>query len=122
VNVGYPRRSQRDRVLENKAKNRGLREVYWEVRCVVVLTKRVTIVEGRTLGKYDLSRGNVMELTESPMITEMKLKRIAELSAANREMVFMQVIILEESLQACFHKLDGKKATGRDGIKGCISF
>lgn len=59
-----------------------------------------------------------MVLPESPMMTETKLKRIAELSAANPEMVFAQVIhhINEKSLQACFQELDGKKAIGSDGI------
>jgi len=59
-----------------------------------------------------------MEFTESSMVTEMKLKRIAALSAANPEMVFTHVIhhFNEDSLRACFHELDGKKAIGSDGI------
>jgi len=79
-------------------------------------------VEGRTLGEYDRSRGNVMGFTENLELTETKLKRIAELSAANPEMVFTHVIhhFNEESLRACFHELDGKKALGIDGIdKAC---
>jgi group II intron reverse transcriptase/maturase len=79
---------------------------------------RVTIAEGRTLGKYDLSKGNVMGFTESLEATDTKLKRIAMLSAADPEMVFTHVIhhFNEESLTACFHELDGKKAKGSDGI------
>ena len=59
-----------------------------------------------------------MVLTEDTITTEMKLKRIAALSAANPEMVFTHVIhhINEESLRTCFHELDGKKAIGIDGI------
>jgi RNA-directed DNA polymerase len=75
-------------------------------------------VERRTLGNYAPSRGNVMRFTESPNITETKLKRIAALSAANPDMVFTNVIhhFNEESLRACFHELDGQKALGMDGI------
>jgi group II intron reverse transcriptase/maturase len=59
-----------------------------------------------------------MEFTESSMLTEMKLKRITALSAANPEMVFTHVIhhFNEGSLRACFHELNGKKAIGSDGI------
>lgn len=76
------------------------------------------IVEGRTLGKYVLSRGDVMDFTEKPLMTEMKLKRIATLSAAKPEMVFTHVIhhFNEEALRTCFHELDGKKAIGSDGV------
>jgi RNA-directed DNA polymerase len=70
------------------------------------------------LGKQALSRGNVMELAESSLTTETKLKRIAALLAANSEMKFTHVIhhFNEESLRACFHELDGQKAIGSDGI------
>jgi len=63
-----------------------------------------------------------MGFTENLELTETKLKRIAALSAANPEMVFTHVIhhFNEESLRACFHELDGKKALGIDGIdKAC---
>jgi group II intron reverse transcriptase/maturase len=75
-------------------------------------------VEGRTLGKYDLIRGNVVRFTENPITTETKLKRIAALSSANPEMVFSHLIhhFNEESLAACFCELDGKKAIGIDGM------
>lgn len=73
---------------------------------------------GRALGKQALSKGNVMKLTESSKVTETTLKRIAALSAANSDMVFTHVIhhINKESLQTCFHELDGKKALGIDGV------
>ena len=89
-----------------------------EVRCVIVLMKRVTIVEGRTLGKEGLNRGNVMMFTENSLMTEMKLKRIAALSAANPDMVFTHVIhhFNKDSLRACYFELDGKKAKGSDEI------
>lgn len=59
-----------------------------------------------------------MRFTENLELTETKLKRIAALSAANPEMVFTHVIhhFNEESLRACFHELDGRKALGVDGI------
>lgn len=56
--------------------------------------------------------------TEDIVTTETKLKRIAALSAANPDMVFTHVIhhINEDSLLACFHELDGRKALGIDGV------
>jgi len=51
-------------------------------------------------------------------MTETKLKRIAELSAANPARVFNNLMHLfnVESLLTCYHELDGKKAVGSDGI------
>ena len=59
-----------------------------------------------------------MKYTDTYILTETKLKRIAALSAANPSMVFTNVMHLfnEESLLACFHELDGQKAIGSDGI------
>lgn len=59
-----------------------------------------------------------MEFPENSKMTEMKLKRIAALSAANPEMVFTHVIhhFNVESLRTCFQELDGRKAIGSDGI------
>ena len=59
-----------------------------------------------------------MKFTETYNETETKLKRIAALSAADSSMVFNNLMHLfnEESLRACFHELDGKKAIGNDGI------
>lgn len=56
--------------------------------------------------------------TENTLKTETKLKRIAALSKADPKMVFTQLIhhFNKESLTACFMELDGKKATGSDGI------
>src|SRR3990167_10019363 len=73
---------------------------------------------GRTMGEYDLSRSNVVECTETPIMTETKLKRIATLSAGNPEMRFTQMMhhFNEESLLACYQELEGKKAKGSDGI------
>lgn len=55
---------------------------------------------------------------EDQEVTETKLKRIAALSAADPDMVFTHVIhhFNEESLRACFHELDGKKASGIDEV------
>ena len=71
---------------------------------------------GRTLGKQALNRGNIIVFTEDTITTEMKLKRIAALSAADPDRVFTHVIhhINEESLRTCFHELDEKKAIGID--------
>ena len=59
-----------------------------------------------------------MKFTETLSMTETKLKRIAALSAANLEMVFSNLMhhFNQNSLRACFHDLDGKKAIGSDGI------
>ncbi len=59
-----------------------------------------------------------MKYTETENLTETKLKRIATLSAADPSMVFMNLMhhFNEESLRACFHELDGKRAIGSDGI------
>ena len=59
-----------------------------------------------------------MEFPENSSVTEMKLKRITALSAANSEMVFTHVIhhFNTESLRTCFQELDGQKAIGSDGI------
>jgi len=59
-----------------------------------------------------------MRFPDNHEVTETKLKRIAALSAANPDRVFTHVIhhFNEESLRACFHELDGKKAIGSDGV------
>lgn len=59
-----------------------------------------------------------MEFTETQLMTETKLKRIAALSAADPNRMFTNVMHLfnKESLRTCFHELDGKKAIGSDGI------
>lgn len=59
-----------------------------------------------------------MVFAENTNVTETQLKRIAALSAANPDMMFTHVIhhINEDSLLACFHELDGKKALGIDGV------
>ena len=86
--------------------------------CLSTLSLGKPSTRGRTMGEYDLSRRNVMACTETLMMTETKLKRIATLSAGNPEMRFTQMMhhFNEESLLACYHELDGKKAKGIDGI------
>jgi group II intron reverse transcriptase/maturase len=108
-----------DRVLENKPQSQELQKVtVGSQMCRSTDESSYTLEEGRTLGKYNLSRGDVMALSDSPSMTEMKLKRIAALSAANPEMVFTNLVYLfnEESLRKCFHELNGRKASGSDGI------
>lgn len=69
-------------------------------------------------GNNDLSRGNVMAYTETPTVTETKLKRIATLSAGNPKLKFAQLMhhFNEESLRTCYQELDGRKAKGSDGV------
>jgi group II intron reverse transcriptase/maturase len=59
-----------------------------------------------------------MEPIERQFTTETKLKRIAFLSSQNSSKVFHQLMhhYNLESLEACYRKLDGKKALGADGI------
>jgi RNA-directed DNA polymerase len=70
------------------------------------------------VGKYDPSKGDVMEFSENSYVTAMKLKRIATLSAADPKMKFTHVIhhFNEDSLRTCYQELDGRKAIGSDGI------
>ena len=74
--------------------------------------------EGRTLGKLNRSRGNVMKHSDCYEVTETKLKRIAALSKGNAKMVFSNLMhhFNVESLSACFKKLDGQKAIGIDEV------
>ena len=56
--------------------------------------------------------------TETCAMTDTKLKRIAWLSARDPHKRFACLMhhFNEESLAACFHELDGKKAVGIDGV------
>ena len=60
-----------------------------------------------------------MGTTETRETTATKLARIAKLSASDRFKRFDSLMHLfnEESLAACFHGLDGKKAVGVDGVR-----
>ena len=60
-----------------------------------------------------------MGTTETCVTTATKLVRIAKLSASDPLKRFDSLMHLfnEESLAACFHALDGKKAVGVDGVK-----
>ena len=60
-----------------------------------------------------------MGTTETRETTTTKLARIAKLSASDPFKRFDSLMHLfnEESLAACFHELDGKKAVGVDGGK-----
>ena len=59
-----------------------------------------------------------MGITETRKTTATILARIAKLSASDRFRRFDSLMHLfsEESLAACFHALDGKKAVGVDGV------
>ena len=59
-----------------------------------------------------------MRASDSHITTDTKLKRIAWLSSKDTCKVFNNVMHLvnKESLEICFHELDGKKATGVDEV------
>jgi group II intron reverse transcriptase/maturase len=59
-----------------------------------------------------------MKTTDFQQTTETKLKRIAWLSARDKDKVFNNLMHLfnEESLKACYYELDGRKAVGADGV------
>ena len=59
-----------------------------------------------------------MGTTEPSNKTDTVLKRIAWLSANDAEKQFdcLMHLFNEDSLAACFHALDGKKAVGVDGV------
>ena len=60
-----------------------------------------------------------MDTTEIRETTATKLARIVKLSAGDPLKRFDSLMHLfnEESLAACFHALDGKKAVGVDGVR-----
>ena len=62
--------------------------------------------------------GNVVGTTEPSNKTDTVLKRIAWLSANDAEKQFdcLMHLFNGDSLAACFHALDGKKAVGVDGV------
>ena len=71
-------------------------------------------MEGRALGKVNLKGGHVVGTTETRETTATKLARIAKLSASDRFKRFDSLMHLfkEESLAACFHRLDGREGRG----------
>ena len=61
-----------------------------------------------------------MRTTESQSTTETKLRRIAWLSARDKDKQFDSLLhhINELSLKECFYQLSADRAVGVDGIKG----
>jgi RNA-directed DNA polymerase len=59
-----------------------------------------------------------MITTENQILTNTKLRRIAWLSSKDKGKRFNNLMHLfnEESLTACYHELDGRKAIGLDGV------
>jgi len=59
-----------------------------------------------------------MQTTEGKYTTETKLSRIAWLSSRDPDKEFHQLMHLfnEGSLEDCFARLDGRKASGADGV------
>ena len=62
--------------------------------------------------------GDVMGTSEPSNKTDTRLQRIGWLSAtdASKQFECLRHLFNEESLTACFHALDGKKAVGVDGV------
>ncbi len=62
--------------------------------------------------------GNVVSTPETRQTTETVLHRITWLSSRDASKRFDSLMHLfkEESLGACFHALDGRKAVGADGV------
>ena len=65
-----------------------------------------------------------MGTTEPSNKTDTILKRIGWLSANDAQKQFdcLMHLFNEDSLAACFHALDGKKAVGADGVRKADSF
>ncbi len=80
--------------------------------------KRVTTVEGRPRGTINLGGETLSGVTKPQTTTTTKLNRIAKLSSEDSEMEFKWLMphINKESLTDCYHRLDGKKAVGIDGV------
>lgn len=83
---------------------------------VIVPMKRITTVEGRTRGEIDLGGETLTGETKPELKTETKLKRIAQQSAENPEVIFDWLMphYNKESLSGCYRELDGRKAVGVD--------
>jgi hypothetical protein len=64
------------------------------------------------------AEGDVVSTTETHRTTDTVLRRIAWLSARDASKRFDSLMHLfnQESLAACFHELDGRKAVGADGV------
>ena len=75
-------------------------------------------MEPRTLGIINLQKGDVMATSESQILTETKLRRIKWLSSQDKGKEFNNLMHLfnEESLEQCYHELDGRKAIGVDKV------
>ena len=118
VNVGSPHSSPRIGVLPDKPKQRGRQNDYEGVSEPILPMKRVTTVEGRGSGNFNLGRETYMGETKPNNITETKLKRVTQLSDESPRRVFMGLMphVNRESLISCFHELDGRKAVGIDQV------
>ena len=64
------------------------------------------------------AKGDVVSTTETHTTTDTVLRRIAWLSARDASKRFDSLMHLfnQDSLAACFHELEGRKAVGADGI------
>ena len=80
--------------------------------------KRGNARRGKDPGWSCPAEGNVVGTTETRVTTDTVLRRIAWLSAGDALKRFDSLMHLfnEQSLGACFHALDGRKAVGADGV------
>jgi len=91
----------------------GKSERSYYLRCGVMS------MEGRTSGRNQLSRRNVMSTTETQDITETKLRKIALISSNNPQKQFHSLMHHYNlaSLKKCFKELGRNKSPGIDGMK-----
>ncbi len=102
----------------NKSGRRGHRDGGQEVRGAIVPVSRGNARGGKGPGQECPVEGDVAGTAEPRQTTATTLHRIAWLSARDRDKRFDSLMHLfnEESLAACFHELDGRKAVGADGV------
>jgi len=120
VNVGDPiSSSQNEKYQPTSLTNEevemtdGKSERSYYLRCGVMSA------EGRTSGRNQLSRRNVMSTTETQDITETKLRKIALISSGDPHKQFHSLMHHYNlaSLKKCFKELGRNKSPGIDGIK-----
>ena len=75
-------------------------------------------MEGRNGGEIDLRGETLIGKTKPNKTMETKLNRIAQLSGGNSNMEYRWLMphYNEEYLTSCFRELEGRKATGVDGV------
>lgn len=98
--------------------NEGSQKATWESDAVIVPMIPGNAGEGKDGTQLDPVQGKHLLYAGIGEEMATKLARISELSANNPNMVFTSLyhLINEELLRECHKDLDGKKATGVDGV------